>query len=63
MAAGNGTVGDEENLYGDKVQPVAMTPMPLLGKERKEPEEAPVLKRVLGFEELFSLEVSMIYMY
>ncbi|KAK8625142.1 hypothetical protein V6N13_090020 [Hibiscus sabdariffa] len=55
--AGNGIVADEENMFNaNKVQPLASTPTP--GRFKEGPEEkVPLLTKVLGLEELSSLEV------
>ncbi|XVF00949.1 hypothetical protein REPUB_Repub04eG0046300 [Reevesia pubescens] len=54
-SAGNGIVEDEESLYGrNKAQP--LTSMQEQFKEGQDPK-SPLLTKVLGLEELFSLEV------
>ncbi|KAL4303677.1 hypothetical protein GQ457_10G024420 [Hibiscus cannabinus] len=58
MAAGNGIVADEENIYnGNKVQPLASTPTPGQFKQGVTEAKAPLWTKVLGLEELSSSEV------
>eukprot|EP00257_Ricinus_communis_P023507 XP_015583506.1 aquaporin AQPAe.a-like isoform X1 [Ricinus communis] len=56
--AAYGVVQDEESLSGNKIQPVASTPMSEQQSTRVGKKQiSPTLRNILGFEELFSLTV------